>query len=65
MTWQEIDSNLDALGGAASRLNGLARATGKEVDEQVGFLGVFASIIFVDLTRRIAISRELMLRARK
>ncbi|CAD6564459.1 MAG: Protein transport protein S9 plasma membrane t-SNARE [Alectoria sarmentosa] len=30
----EIDSNLDALGGAASRLNGLARATGKEVDEQ-------------------------------
>ena len=30
----EIDSNLNALGGAASRLNGLARATGKEVDEQ-------------------------------
>ncbi|KAL9125320.1 MAG: hypothetical protein Q9217_005466 [Psora testacea] len=30
----EIDTNLDALGGAASRLNGLARATGKEVDEQ-------------------------------
>lgn len=30
----EIDSNLDALGGAAGRLNGLARATGKEVDEQ-------------------------------
>lgn len=30
----EIDSNLDALGGAASRLNALARATGKEVDEQ-------------------------------
>ena len=30
----QIDSNLDALGGAASRLNGLARATGKEVDEQ-------------------------------
>lgn len=30
----EIDSNLDALGGAAARLNGLARATGKEVDEQ-------------------------------
>ena len=26
----EIDSNLDALGGAAARLNGLARATGKE-----------------------------------
>lgn len=31
---KEIDSNLDALSGAASRLNGLARATGKEVDEQ-------------------------------
>lgn len=30
----EIDSNLDALSGAATRLNGLARATGKEVDEQ-------------------------------
>lgn len=30
----EIDSNLDALSGAAARLNGLARATGKEVEEQ-------------------------------
>lgn len=30
----EIDSNLEALGGAASRLNMLARATGQEVDEQ-------------------------------
>jgi hypothetical protein len=30
----EIDSNLDALGHAAGRLNMLARATGKEVDEQ-------------------------------
>ena len=30
----EIDSNLDALSGAAARLNVLARATGKEVDEQ-------------------------------
>ena len=30
----EIDSNLDALGGAATRLNGLAKATGKELDEQ-------------------------------
>lgn len=30
----EIDSNLDALGGAAGRLNALARATGKEVDIQ-------------------------------
>ncbi len=39
--WQEIDSNLDALGGAASRLNNLARATGKEVDEQVGLTGLF------------------------
>ena len=31
---QQIDSNLSALGAAAGRLNGLARATGKEVDEQ-------------------------------
>jgi hypothetical protein len=30
----EIDSNLDALSGAAGRLNLLARATGAEVDEQ-------------------------------
>jgi len=30
----EIDSNLDALGGAAGRLHALARATGQEVDEQ-------------------------------
>jgi protein transport protein SEC9 len=30
----EIDSNLDALSGAAGRLNKLAHATGKEVDEQ-------------------------------
>ena len=30
----EIDSNLDALGGAASRLNALAKATGHELDEQ-------------------------------
>ena len=30
----EIDSNLDALGHAAGRLNALARATGREVSEQ-------------------------------
>ena len=30
----EIDSNLEALGGATGRLNQLARATGREVDEQ-------------------------------
>ncbi|RAL13797.1 putative plasma membrane SNARE protein (Sec9) [Aspergillus homomorphus CBS 101889] len=30
----EIEQNLDLLGGAASRLNGLAKATGKELDEQ-------------------------------
>jgi hypothetical protein len=30
----EIDANLDLLGGAAGRLNALARATGREVDEQ-------------------------------
>lgn len=30
----EIDSNIDALHGAATRLNGLAKATGKELDEQ-------------------------------
>lgn len=30
----EIDANLDALSGAAGRLNLLARATGREVDEQ-------------------------------
>lgn len=30
----EIDNNLNLLSGAASRLNGLARATGKELEEQ-------------------------------
>ena len=30
----EIDANLDALSGAAGRLHTLAKATGKEVDEQ-------------------------------
>ncbi|WEW58850.1 Protein transport protein S9 plasma membrane t-SNARE [Emydomyces testavorans] len=30
----EIESNLDALHGAAVRLNGLARATGRELEEQ-------------------------------
>ncbi|KAI9885193.1 MAG: putative endonuclease lcl3 [Watsoniomyces obsoletus] len=30
----EIDKNLDALGQAAGRLNAVARATGREVDEQ-------------------------------
>ncbi len=30
----KIDSNLDALGGAAGRLNGLAKATNKELEEQ-------------------------------
>jgi hypothetical protein len=31
---QQIDANLDALHGAAKRLNGLGRAMGQEVDEQ-------------------------------
>lgn len=35
----EIEQNLDLLGGAAGRLNGLARATGKELDEQNRNLG--------------------------
>lgn len=30
----EIDSNLDALGGATGRLHSLARVTGEEVDRQ-------------------------------
>ncbi|PYH94176.1 hypothetical protein BO71DRAFT_399056 [Aspergillus ellipticus CBS 707.79] len=30
----ELEQNLDLLSGAAGRLNGLARATGKELDEQ-------------------------------
>lgn len=30
----EIDANIDALHGAATRLNGLAKATGKELEEQ-------------------------------
>lgn len=30
----EIEQNLYLLGGAAGRLNGLAKATGRELDEQ-------------------------------
>lgn len=30
----EIDANIDALSGAASRLNNLAKVTGQELDEQ-------------------------------
>lgn len=59
----EIDSNLDALGHAAGRLNALARATGKEVDEQnkhidaiikkVNYLAVI-SLPYVSLSNRSA-----------
>ncbi|KAI9753643.1 MAG: hypothetical protein M4579_005052 [Chaenotheca gracillima] len=35
----EIDRNLDALSGAAGTLNSLARATGREVDEQNVLIG--------------------------
>ncbi|OJJ47247.1 hypothetical protein ASPZODRAFT_116398 [Penicilliopsis zonata CBS 506.65] len=35
----EIDQNLDLLHGAAGRLNGLARATARELDEQNRHLG--------------------------
>ncbi|MCJ1352863.1 MAG: Protein transport protein S9 plasma membrane t-SNARE [Icmadophila ericetorum] len=38
----EIDTNLDLLGGAAGRLNALARATGGEVDEQNKHLHVIS-----------------------
>lgn len=36
---EEIDSNLDALSGAAGRLNLLGRAMGKEVDTQNEHIG--------------------------
>lgn len=42
----EIDSNLDALGHAAGRLNALARATGKEVDEQNKHIDVIIKKVF-------------------
>lgn len=38
----EIESNLDALSGAAGRLNALARATGQEIGEQNRQLDVIA-----------------------
>ena len=43
----EIDSNLDALSGAAGRLNALARATGQEVDQQNKHLdGIAVKVCF-------------------
>ena len=36
---EEIDQNLDALGGAAKRLNQLGRAMGEEVDSQNKHIG--------------------------
>lgn len=39
---EEIDQNLDALGGAAKRLNGLSRAMGSEVEEQNVHIGRIA-----------------------
>lgn len=43
----EIDSNLDALSGAASRLHTLAQATGKEVDAQNGIIDVITRKVCV------------------
>jgi len=53
----EIDSNLDALSGAATRLNGLAKATGKELDEQNRHLDIINGkvwhyLCFCNLQRR-------------
>jgi hypothetical protein len=53
----EIDSNLDALSGAATRLNGLARATGKEVEEQNKHLDRITgkvSLFFMVMLRMVA-----------
>ncbi|RHZ47372.1 putative plasma membrane SNARE protein (Sec9) [Aspergillus thermomutatus] len=45
----EIEQNLDLLSGAAGRLNGLARATGRELDEQNRHLGrIMGKSDFVD-----------------
>ncbi|MCJ1367141.1 hypothetical protein MMC16_006273 [Acarospora aff. strigata] len=45
----EIEGNLDALSGAAARLNGLARATGKEVEAQNAHLdGIAKKSDYVD-----------------
>lgn len=54
----EIESNLDALGGAAGRLNALARATGQEIESQNKELDVvmgkvrysFISSVFLQAT---------------
>jgi hypothetical protein len=46
----EIDSNLDALGHAAGRLNLLARATGREVDEQNKHIDTIIQKVFFIFT---------------
>ncbi|MCJ1338760.1 Protein transport protein S9 plasma membrane t-SNARE [Bachmanniomyces sp. S44760] len=47
----EIDSNLDALGGATGRLNALARATGQEVDLQNKHLDRISEKVSADFFR--------------
>ena len=49
----EIDSNLDALGGVTARLNALARATGKEVDEQNKHLDVISQKVCYTLIHHV------------
>lgn len=47
----EIDANLDALGGAAKRLHTLAQATGKEVDAQNKIIDVIIQKVRAILMR--------------
>jgi hypothetical protein len=45
----EIEQNLDLLSGAAGRLNGLAKATGRELDEQNRHLERITGKVSVDI----------------
>ena len=55
----EIDSNLEALHGAAGRLNALARATGKEVEEQNAVLRRVDEKVFTPILTLLSLVAEL------
>lgn len=55
----EIEQNLDLLSGAASRLNGLARATARELDEQNRHLDRIMEKVSLILMRRHCMTRLL------
>lgn len=59
----EIEQNLDLIGGATGRLNGLAKATGKELDEQNRHLERITGKVSLDDSIRLITMRLMIRRA--